>query len=534
MNLSTQGNRSLFFVFFVLILATVGCSGEQTGTAPIQVPTATIASVPIVTNTSSASPTNMQITAVPEATPSPTTHPTLMPTPTNVPVVAVYVPSRWHEEAKSAISSLDTEIDWLIVNEPEDADIVLTEGTGPIPVGERSIALIVPFISPIVEISGQEAEQYLIAPSSGIGAVDWQEIPTGYRALHVDGHLPSDEAYPLKQLWSFNFSSSLDEHAHQLGSALSERLENPNVVHLIAVGDIMLDRSLGYMIESGDLDFPFVRIADTLRNGDITLGNFESSLGDTGQAVTKSYNFQSPPESARSLSRAGFDIVSLANNHALDFGPQAMKQAIDLLTANNIATVGAGVDDTSARSPVVVDINSVTLAFLGYVDVPVEGSGFDTRSWEANEGKPGLAWASPDVITEDVSTALEMADVVIVILHSGYEFQEQPSPPQIASAEAAIDAGADLVISHHSHLLQGIDFYKDGVIVYGLGNFAFDMDGSPDSAILEVWLDESGVRNLDLIPITIGWGGQPDYASPSDSRRIREDINRMSEILNRP
>ena len=166
------------------------------------------------------------------------------------------------------------------------------------------------------------------------------------------------------------------------------------------------------------------------------------------------------------------------------------------------------------------------------VQPPVQQSG--RRSILNARILSGLAWASTDAITEDVSSALEMADVVVVILHSGYEYQEQPSPPQTASAESAIDAGADLVISHHSHLLQGIDFYKDGVIVYGLSNFAFDMDGSPDSAILEVWLDESGVRNLDLIPITIGWGGQPDYASPSDSRRIREDVNRMSEILNRP
>jgi poly-gamma-glutamate capsule biosynthesis protein CapA/YwtB (metallophosphatase superfamily) len=473
-----HGKKPIISTFIVLILATISCSAKQTQTTASDAQPKTIEAFPSVANTPLASPTNVQTTAIPEATPSPSTHPTLIPTPTEVPMIAVFVPSRWHEAAKSAISSLDTKIDWQFVNEPDDAGIVLTEGIGPIPVLERSIALIVPFSSPILEITGQKAEQYLMGTSGEIGAVDWQEIPTGYRALRVDGLLPVDKAYPLKQLWSFNSSFDLDEHARQLGSALSERLENPNMVHLVAVGDIMLDRSLGYMIESGDLDYPFINVADTLRNGDITLGNFESSLGDTGEAVTKSYNFQSPPESAQSLSGAGFDIVSLANNHALDFGRQAMIQAIDLLTANDIATVGAGVDSTSARSPVVIDRNGVTLAFLGYVDVPVEGSGFDTRSWEAGEGKAGLAWASPDIIAEDVTSAREMADVVVVILHSGYEFQEQPSPPQIASAEAAIDAGAELVISHHSHLLQGIDFYKDGVIVYGLGNFAFDMDST--------------------------------------------------------
>lgn len=524
----------LIFTFVVLIFATFGCSAGQTKTAAIDRQPTTAAASQSVTSTPFSAPTSVQITPIPNATPSPTTHPTLIPSPTILPKIAIFIPPRWHEEVKSVIGSLETDIDWQIVAEPNEADIVMKEGAGRVRAAESSIALIVPFTSSYYEISAQAADQYLINPNNEIDAVDWEEIPTGYRALRIDGLLPSAEAYPLKQLWSLDSSAEHEEYTRLLGRHLSERLENPNMVHLVAVGDINLDRSLGYMIESGEVDFPFVHVGNTLRNGDITLGNFESSLGDTGEAVIKSYNFQSPPQSAQSLSHAGFDIVSLANNHALDFGPQALIQAIDLLAANGIAAVGAGVDNVSARSPVVVDQNGVTVAFLAYVDVPVEGSGFDTRVWEAGEGKPGLAWASPDSIYADVSTIQEMADVIVVILHSGYEFQEQPSPPQITSAEAAIDAGADLVISHHSHLLQGIDFYKDGVIVYGLGNFAFDMDGSPDSAILEVWLDESGVRNIDLIPITIGWGGQPNYASPGDSQRIRANVNRLSEILNRP
>jgi poly-gamma-glutamate capsule biosynthesis protein CapA/YwtB (metallophosphatase superfamily) len=271
-----------------------------------------------------------------------------------------------------------------------------------------------------------------------------------------------------------------------------------------------------------------------LNAADITIGNLESSLGDMGEPVAKSYNFQAPPEAAQSLALAGFDIVSLANNHAMDYGPQALLQAVEILESNEIQTLGAGANLTDARKPVIVEKNGIRVAFLGYVDVPVEVTGFDTRSWEAGLESPGIAWASPETIIQDVSAAKASADVVVVILHSGYEFLQQPSPAQIAASQAAIDAGASLVIGHHSHLLQGVSFYGDGVIVYGLSNFAFDMEGSSDSAILNIWLDSGGVRNLELVPVVIGQGGQPEFPQQGESRRIREEVYFLSELLSQP
>jgi poly-gamma-glutamate synthesis protein (capsule biosynthesis protein) len=100
-------------------------------------------------------------------------------------------------------------------------------------------------------------------------------------------------------------------------------------------------------------------------------------------------------------------------------------------------------------------------------------------------------------------------DLVVVILHSGYEYIEEPSEPQVAAARAAVDAGADLVVGHHAHILQGIHSYRDGVIAYGLGNFVFNITGPPETAILNVWLDQNGVRQLELIPAIVQQYGQP-------------------------
>lgn len=145
---------------------------------------------------------------------------------------------------------------------------------------------------------------------------------------------------------------------------------------------------------------------------------------------------------------------------------------------------------------------------------------------------PGLAWGYPEVIAADVTAVRDAADLVIVVLHSGFEYIEEPSEPQVAAAQAAIDAGADLVIGHHAHILQGIEYYNDGVIVYGLGNFAFEIDGPPETAVLNVWLDANGVRSLELIPAITQEGGAPRLAESWEAAPILSKVYFLTRILN--
>jgi poly-gamma-glutamate synthesis protein (capsule biosynthesis protein) len=271
---------------------------------------------------------------------------------------------------------------------------------------------------------------------------------------------------------------------------------------------------------------------EELTAADVTIGNLESSLGDVGQPANKSYTFQAPPDAAKSLAYAGFDLLSLANNHALDYGQAALIQGISLLQREGIDVVGAGADLVKSSSPLFIESKGVKMAFLAYVDVPVEGSGFDTRSWIAGPSSPGLNWTDPSKIAHDVAVARDNSDIVIVLLHSGYEYVEQPSPEQSAAARVAIDAGADLIIGHHTHVLQGLEFYKDGVIVYGLGNFAFAIDGDPSTGILNVWLDKEGVRQIDLVPAMVQLGGQPRLATQSEASDIKNKVNYLTDLLN--
>jgi len=161
--------------------------------------------------------------------------------------------------------------------------------------------------------------------------------------------------------------------------------------------------------------------------------------------------------------------------------------------------------------------------------VPVEVRGFDARRWQATAERPGVAWAEPARIQSDVQAASRQADAVIVLLHSGYEYVPQPSPPQQAAAQAALEAGAALVIGHHAHVLQPIEFHEEGLIVYGLGNFAFEDAGPPMSAILNVWLDADGVREIGFTPIWIEADGRPRPATPEEARAIHARLQEMAQ-----
>ena len=250
--------------------------------------------------------------------------------------------------------------------------------------------------------------------------------------------------------------------------------------------------------------------------------------------ANKSYTFRAPPAAASSLARAGFDVVTLANNHALDYGPAALRQGMSLLQSEGLRTVGAGTNAAAARRPALMTVKGVTLAFLGYVHVPVEGRPpyFDTQSWTATETTPGLAWAIPEQIQADVAAARHEADHVVVFLHSGYEYVPGPSEPQRTAARAAIAAGATLVIGHHAHILQGVEFRETGAIVYGLGNFAFTIDGPPQTAILNVWLDREGLRQIEFVPALVGSDGQPRLAQGEEAAAIRRHVYSLTTFPN--
>ncbi|HSH02624.1 MAG TPA: CapA family protein, partial [Anaerolineae bacterium] len=391
------------------------------------------------------------------------------------------------------------------------------------------LALTVPFTANWEEVTLTTAQNILANGHNLAQVVPWPPISPQRKTLFVDGHYPQDPNYPLQQDWFLYTTPAAEPVAVAIHAA---GLDSLQLTEMAAVGDIMLDRGPGYLLSQGNLAYPFAYIAPYLQQADITVANFESALGTSGEPAPKHYPFRSPPEAAASLALAGIDIVSLANNHALDYGPDALLEGIDLLHQANVATVGAGANIDAARAPHLITVNNITIAFLAYADVPVERFGFDTETWTATADTPGLAWAHPEDIHTDVRLARPQADLVVVLLHSGFEYVEEPGEEQVIAATAAIDAGADLVIGHHAHIIQGIKFHPTGTVAYGLGNFAFQIEGDPNTAIFHFWLDQNGLRQITITPAIIEPTGQPRLATPAEAAPLRQRLNFLTTILN--
>ena len=323
-------------------------------------------------------------------------------------------------------------------------------------------------------------------------------------------------------------------------AAVSPTPSPPPEITLIAAGDVMLGRSIGEGIVASGTLYPFEFAAPPLREADIAFANLESPITDRGEPAAKDFVFRGPTQGARALRQAGLDVLSLANNHMLDYGLEGLADTRAALQGAGLAYTGAGDNESQARAPVVVRRGGLRVAFLAYVSTPPDsGSGFDVAGTQATADRPGVAWLSAEAVSQDVTAAKQQADVVVVSMHTGAEYQETPTDLQVAAAHAAVDAGASLVLGSHPHVLQGIERYKGGLIAYSLGNFLFDFDSvdysHPDlpsalSALLRVRLTAAGVAGCEVLPVIVGEAdGRPRPATGADAERVLARLRRLSD-----
>jgi poly-gamma-glutamate capsule biosynthesis protein CapA/YwtB (metallophosphatase superfamily) len=283
----------------------------------------------------------------------------------------------------------------------------------------------------------------------------------------------------------------------------------------------MLARTVGDQVLEKGPQVVFAGVQSILDSADLRVGNLECAITEQNTPEKKNFPLKAPLKTVQALSLAKFDLLSLANNHAMDYGYAGLVDTQAALSRSGITTVGAGSNASIAHAPVIIEKNGLRLAFLAYADVMPENTGFDAHTWIATDTRPGIAWADPDRIKADVSAARLKADLVVVLLHSGYEINSAVSLDQRLEAHAAIDAGAALVLGSHPHLLQSIQQYHGGLIAYSLGNFVFDQyDGIANaSIILRVTLDRSGFLSYDYVPVLIE-NGLPLFTSIDNVRGI--------------
>lgn len=265
---------------------------------------------------------------------------------------------------------------------------------------------------------------------------------------------------------------------------------------LAFVGDICLQNATISAYNQGGL---YGLITDELVNrltkADLSMANQEFTFSNRGTPMKdKQYTFRADPKYVQVLNQLGLDVVTLANNHALDYGIDALRDSFTTLDDANISYVGAGETLDRAKQIEYKEVNGIRFAFIGASRViPVGG-------WNATNTKPGmLTTYDPTLALKQIQLAEETADYTIIYVHWGLERKEYPEQYQKNMAKQYIDAGADFVVGSHSHCMQGIEYYKGKPIVYSLGNFIFNRT-IQQTALLELTLDEQLHPTLKLTP----------------------------------
>jgi poly-gamma-glutamate synthesis protein (capsule biosynthesis protein) len=296
-----------------------------------------------------------------------------------------------------------------------------------------------------------------------------------------------------------------------------------------AVGDVMLAGRWAPTIRKSGYDTPFRAVAAELKKGDITLANLEAPIARSGIEFTdKKFRFLAEPELAQALKTSGINLVTLANNHIMDFGDQALAETQQHLEAAGIGWIGAGRNLSEARKAVLCTIKGKRFAFLGYsLTQPTE--------FYAGRNRPGTAPGLENIFTEDIARARAQADYVIVSFHWGTEGISNVQTYQRTAAHKAIDAGADVIIGHHPHVLRGLERYKRGIIFYSLGNFTFASKSrtADYSAIIRLRFQDD-TREAEVLPLDIlhrRVGFQPQLLSGDRALTVIERLNKLSKPL---
>ena len=315
------------------------------------------------------------------------------------------------------------------------------------------------------------------------------------------------------------------------GKQYSAKAASPDEITLAFVGDVGFAqgyatinkyRSNGSDIHNSISD----EVLSIMESADIMMANNEFPYSDRGTPIAgKTYTFRADPKDVHIMKDMGVDIVSLANNHAFDYGADALIDTVDTLNDAKLPFVGAGKNFEEASHPVYFHVNGKVISYVSATQIERYGNP-ETR--EATADSPGvLRTLDPAKAVKAIEEADASSDFVVMYVHWGSESTDLVEKSQRDLAKAYVDAGADLIIGDHSHCLQGID-YVDGVpVFFSLGNFWFNSK-TLDTCIVRATLDDNcGISSLEFIPC-IQRGSGVVGATPAERERIIEYMRGIS------
>lgn len=294
--------------------------------------------------------------------------------------------------------------------------------------------------------------------------------------------------------------------------------KDPDFVTLLFGGDIMLDRGVKNSVMKnfgGDYSKLFDNLS-MLQKADITFANLEGPASDQGKDRHNLYSFRMDLSTIPALKGAGFSILSVANNHAGDWGRDAFTDTLARLKENEILYTGGGINKTEAEQPIIIEKYGMKIGYLGFSDVG--------PNMEPSEEKAGILLANNPRFDEIIKNASSQVDFLIVSFHFGEEYKTIHNSRQEFLAHKAIDNGAKIIIGSHPHVMQDYEVYKNGFIAYSLGNLIFDQHFSENTMQgglleLKLWRDGSIDATKNIIKLSRAF--QPEKIIPGKLEKVK-------------
>ncbi len=303
------------------------------------------------------------------------------------------------------------------------------------------------------------------------------------------------------------------------------------------LGDVMLGRLVNETLKSMPPAYPWGNTLPVLKESDLRVCNLECVISDRGAPwglTPKTFHFRSDAKNVDTLKSAGIDLVSLANNHTLDYEYEALQEMKTLLDRAGIAHAGAGTDIAEASKPALVKVGGVTVAFIAFTD--------NEPQWEASERQPGVHFVPVDrndkrasKLFNLVKEARSRAELVVVAAHWGSNWGYQPPQEHVDFGHFLIDSGADIVFGHSCHVVRGVELYCGRPILYSAGDFVDDyaadeIERNDESFIFVVETEGSRITRLRLYP-TVTMHMQARLAGPRDEIEIASRMQQLCERL---
>ncbi len=283
---------------------------------------------------------------------------------------------------------------------------------------------------------------------------------------------------------------------------------------LVAVGDIFL--------QARKNKHPFEAVRGLFIDKDILFGNLETVLSNRGKEIEKAVSIHTSPDKVKFLKESGFDILNIANNHIMDLGWEGFNDTLEVLNQNGLRFIGAG-NRKFNQPDIIIERKGIKFGFLGYCEYGFKNCKEDLFINKVDE----------NVITTQIKNLKLKSDIIIISLHWGTENVFYPSLAQIKLARNLIDAGAILVLGHHPHVVQGIERYKNGLIVYSLGNFQFvtGREKNRKSIILSVEINQNGIEDYKIIPAKINEDFIPYVMNNQKTQEMLSFIDTISHPI---